>query len=214
MIHLITLLKPIRCGLVATLLLIAACAPIQQPPSSTQPSWSEHQQQLDQLTHWDIMGKLGIRTPEQSNSARFNWRQQEQEFDIRITNLLGQSVARLSGTNAEVQLDIAGQGRYITDSPALLLQQELGWSLPVNMLNYWIKGIPAPDSPASYQLNEQGLLENLIQADWQVNFSRYQTLESQTLPGKIRLQQGEVSLTLLIKRWNLKPESVNSSHQP
>jgi len=212
MIHLITPIKPVRCGLVATLLLVAACAPIQQQPSSTQPNWPQHQQQLAQLTHWDIMGKLGIRTPEQSNSARFNWRQQEQQFDIHITNLLGQNVATLTGNNAEVQLDIAGQGRYITDSPDQFLQQKLGWTLPVNMLNYWIKGVPAPNSPASYQLNEQGLLENLIQAGWQVNFSRYQPLESQTLPGKIRLQQDDIALTLLIKRWNLKPESA-FSHQ-
>jgi len=157
------------------------------------------------------MGKLGIRTPEQSNSARFNWRQQEQQFDIHITNLLGQNVATLTGNNAEVQLDIAGQGRYITDSPNQFLQQELGWTLPVNMLNYWIKGVPAPNSPASYQLNEQGFLENLIQAGWQVHFSRYQPLESQTLPGKIRLQQDDIALTLLIKRWNLKPESAISN---
>jgi len=212
MTHLTTPFKPVRAGLVITLLLIAACAPIQQPlSSSTQLNWPQHQQQLAQLTHWDIMGKLGIRTPEQSNSARFNWRQQEQQFDISVTNLLGQSVARLIGTNTEVQLDIAGQGRYITDSPSQLLQQELGWSLPVSMLNYWIKGIPAPNSPASYQLNDQGLLENLIQADWQVHFSRYQPLESQTLPGKIRLQQGDISLTLLIKQWDLKPEPTISS---
>jgi len=199
-----------RSALVVTLFLMAACAPLQQPPS-LQPNWPQHQLQLAELTHWDIMGKLGVRTPEQSNSARFNWHQQEQQFDIRVTNLLGQSVATLIGDNAEVQLDIAGQGSYITNSPSQLLQQELGWSLPVYMLNYWIKGMPAPNSTASYQLNDLGLLENLIQAGWRVNFSRYQPFESQTLPGKIRLQQDDITLTLLIKRWDLKPEPAISS---
>lgn len=206
-----TILTAARCGLLASLLLFVACAPLQQPPLSSQPNWPAHQQQLTELTVWDAVGKLGIRTPEQSNSARFNWQQQDQQFDIRVTNLLGQNLATLVGNPNQVQLDIAGQDRYITDSPELFLQQQLGWSLPVDMLNYWIKGVPAPDSQASYQLNEQGLLENLIQAGWQVNFSRYQTLESHTLPSKIRLQQGGVALTLLIKRWNLTSEQIIAS---
>ena len=55
------------------------------------------------------------------------------------------------------------------------------------------------------QLNEQGLLETLQQAGWQLSFSRYQTLDSHILPSKIRLQQGDITLTLLIKRWSLTP---------
>jgi outer membrane lipoprotein LolB len=151
------------------------------------------------------MGKLGIRTPEQSNSTRLNWQQLEEHFIISVTNFLGQSVATLTGSNDRVQLNIAGHGNYITDDPAALLQQELGWSLPFGVLNYWVKGIPAPDSQAVYQLNEQGLLASLTQAGWQVDFSRYTLLESHHLPGKIRLQQGDIILTLLIKNWSLNP---------
>jgi len=200
----------IRYALAGLLVLLSACAPLQQPTSSSDNpllSWPQHQQQALQLRHWDIMGKLGIRTPAQSNSARFNWQQLEQQFDIRITNLLGQSVATLSGSNEDVHINIAGRGEFDTLTPNALLKKELGWALPVSMLNYWVKGIPAPDSEAIYQLNHQGRLESLTQSGWQVDFSRYQTLESHTLPGKIRLQQGDITLTLLIKRWSL-------NHQP
>jgi len=153
------------------------------------------------------MGKLGIRTPEQSNSARFNWQQLEQQFHISVTNLLGQSVASLSGSDKAVQLSIAGHGNYITNQPDALLQQELGWTLPISMLRYWVKGIPSPDSEAIYQFNNQGLIESLSQAGWQVDFSRYKALESHSLPSKIRLQQGDIKLTLIIKRWSLNPDS-------
>lgn len=198
-----TLFNRLRIGLVALLLLVAACSPLQQQPSPSQPNWAAHQQQLSELREWYIVGKLGIRTQEQSNSARFNWQQQQQQFDIRVTNLLGQNLATLIGTPNQARLDIAGKDRYVTSQPELFLRQQLGWSLPVSMLNHWIKGIPAPDSQANYQLNERGLLQNLSQAGWQVSFSRYQSLESHTLPSKIRLQQGDIALTLLIKRWNL-----------
>lgn len=201
----------VRGTLIALLFSLAACAPLKQTPPSTQANWPAHQQKQIELTAWDIVGKLGIRTPQQSNSARFNWLQQEQQFDIRVSNLLGQNLATLVGSPDQVQLDITGEDRHITSNPTIFLEQHLGWSLPVNMLSYWIKGIPAPAAQASYQLNEQGLLENLHQAGWQVNFSRYQTLDSHTLPVKIRLQQNSVVLTLIIKRWNLKPEQLFSS---
>jgi len=205
MIHNFSLTTPARCGLATVLILLAACAPIQ-PSTSIPVSWPQHQQQISQLTRWDIIGKLGIRTPEQSNSARLNWQQLEQQFDISVTNLLGQSVASLSGSDKEVQLNIAGHGNYITDQPDALLQQELGWTLPISMLRYWVKGIPSPDSKAIYQLNNQGLMDSLSQAGWQVDFSRYKALESLSLPSKIRLQQGDIKLTLIIKRWSLNPD--------
>lgn len=196
----------VRCATLVAILLLGACARLPQQntiPENVQTHWSEHQQQVSTLENWDIMGKLGIRTPTQSNSARFNWQQQAQHFDIRVTTLLGQGVAALSGTSGDVYLNIAGRGEYTTHAPEALLLQELGWTLPVDVLNYWVRGIPAPDSQARYQLNEQGLLDTLQQAGWQLQFSRYQQLESHQLPGKILLQQNDIKLTLLIKKWSL-----------
>lgn len=196
----------VRCATLVAILLLGACARLPQQniiPENLQTHWSEHQQQVGKLENWDIMGKLGIRTPAQSNSARFNWQQQAQHFDIRVTTLLGQGVATLSGTSGDVYLNIAGRGEYTTHAPEALLLQELGWTLPVDVLNYWVRGIPAPDSQARYQLNDQGLLDTLQQAGWQLQFSRYQQLESQHLPSKILLQQNDIKLTLLIKKWSL-----------
>ena len=194
--------------IIAAILLLSACARTpQQPiiPPNPQTVWAQHQQQAATLSNWDIMGKLGIRTPAQSNSARINWQQLDQKFDIRVTTLLGQGVATLTGSTGDVQIKLAGRGEFTTSTPEELLLQELGWTLPVDVLNYWVRGIPSPHTQALYQLNEQGLLETLQQAGWQLSFSRYQTLDSHTLPSKIRLQQGDITLTLLIKRWSLTP---------
>ena len=200
-------IKPLtfRIVLAAIFITLSACSSLQQPPvpATAIIDWAAHQQQLSELTRWTIFGKLGIRSPEQSNSARFNWQQQNQQFDIQISNLLGQTVASLISQNDEVLIDIAGEGRFITTNPEQLLRDELGWTLPVSILEHWVKGIPAPGLAANQQLNNQGLLETLHQAGWQINFSRYQTLDSHTLPGKIRLQQGNITLTLLIKDWAL-----------
>jgi len=195
---------------IAAILLLTACARTpQQPVIVDNPNvfWAQHQQQASTLSNWNIMGKLGIRTAKQSNSARINWQQLNRAFDIRITSLLGQGVATLTGTTGDTHIKLAGHGEFNSSNPEALLLRELGWTLPINALNYWVRGIPDPDNEAFYQLNEQGLLDTLQQAGWQLSFSRYQALDSHTLPSKIRLQQGDITLTLLIKRWALSPES-------
>ncbi|MEH6358873.1 MAG: lipoprotein insertase outer membrane protein LolB [Pseudomonadales bacterium] len=195
---------------IAAILLLTACAQAPQQSiivDNPNTFWAQHQQQAATLSNWNIMGKLGIRTAKQSNSARINWQQLNRVFDIRVTSLLGQGVVTLTGTTGNTHIKLAGHGEFNSGNPEALLLQELGWTLPIRALNYWVRGIPDPDNEALYQLNEQGLLDTLQQAGWQLSFSRYQTLDSHTLPSKIRLQQGEIALTLLIKRWSLSPDS-------
>ena len=197
----------LRYATLAAIALLSACAQLKQQPepaTDTQAQWALHQQQLASLQDWHIMDKLGIRTPAQTNSARFNWQQQQQHFDIRVTTLLGQGVMSLQGSSGDVLLTIAGQGEYHTRYPEALLMRELGWTLPVDALNYWVRGLPSPDSQANYQLNEQGQLNTLEQAGWQLSFSRYQALDRAALPGKILLQKGDNKLTLVIKKWAFK----------
>jgi outer membrane lipoprotein LolB len=191
----------------AIIWLLCACASTPQIPNQDNPQtvWTEHQQQIATLNNWHIIGKLGIRTPTQTRSARLNWQQQQQYVDIRLSTLLGQSVATLKGTNNHLQIKLAGRGEFNTSEPSALLSRELGWTLPIDMLHYWVRGIPSPQHQAHYQLNEQGLINTLQQHHWQLSFSHYQTLDSQTLPGKIRLQQGDITLTLVIKRWITNP---------
>lgn len=188
------------------ILLLTACAPAPQKPVTVENPktvWVQHQQQAAELSSWDILGKLGIRTPEQSNSASINWQQSDRVFNIQVTSLLGQSVATLAGTTDNTYIKLAGHGEYNSRNPEQLLLKELGWTLPIKALNYWVRGIPAPDHPASYQLNEQGLLDTLQQSGWQLSFSRYEIVDSHTLPSKVRLQQNDVIVTLLIKRWSI-----------
>ena len=192
----------------AAVLLLSACARTPQPPviaDNRSAFWTQHQHQAATLSRWNIMGKLGIRTAQQSNSARINWQQLDTAFDIHITSLLGQGVATLTGTTGDTHIKLAGQGEFNSSNPEALLLQQLGWTLPIAALNYWVRGIPAPDNETFYQLNEQGLLDTMQQVGWHLSFSRYQTLDSHTLPSKIRLQRGEITLTLLIKRWSLTP---------
>lgn len=85
------------------------------------------------------------------------------------------------------------------------LESELGWPLPLELMPWWLRGLPAP-SPAPTRADVlDDRLHALQQADWQLKFSRYMPVTDTSLPARIAFSRGDVSGKLLLKRWELLP---------
>ena len=132
--------------------------------------WSAHKQQLTQLDGWQINGKVGIRAPKDSGSATLFWLQRQDYYDIRLSGPLGRGAARLTGRPGSVLLEVANQGRYEAPTPEELLGEQLGWSLPVSHLVWWVRGLPAPGSKSRVTLNGDSRLANLEQDGWKIEY--------------------------------------------
>src|SRR5690606_18888434 len=77
-----------------------------------------------------------------------------------------------------------------------LLEQQIGWRLPVENLLWWVRGLPAPDSPSRLQLNPDSRLARLAQAGWTVEYSRYQEVEGVQLPQRLQLSGHDMPPTM------------------
>ena len=89
-------------------------------------------------------------------------------------------------------------------SPELLLEREIGWSVPLRGLRYWILGVPAPDADAgasSMEVDDHGRLARLEQAGWTVVYERYGGLDDLPLPERIRFSNDSVDATIVVRRW-------------
>ncbi|MDX1811656.1 MAG: lipoprotein insertase outer membrane protein LolB, partial [Gammaproteobacteria bacterium] len=83
-----------------------------------------------------------------------------------------------------------------------LLYKYTGLKLPINELNFWLLGIPAPDKPIKLiQLNQNRLLTKLIQDDWQIEYKRYNNVNNTRLPGKIFIENHAFDVRLIMQRW-------------
>lgn len=105
------------------------------------------------LDGWQINGKIGIRAPKDSGSGTLFWLQRQDYYDIRLSGPLGRGAARLTGRPGQVALEVANQGRYEAPTPEALLEEQLGWKLPVSHLAWWVRGLPAPDSKSRLTLD-------------------------------------------------------------
>jgi len=163
--------------------------------------WQAHKTRTVALNGWQISGKVGIRAPKDSGSGTLFWLQRQDYFDIRLSGPLGRGAARLTGHAGDVTLEVANQGRYQAETPEALLEEQLGWKLPISHLTWWVRGLPAPDSKSSLTLDSESHLQRLSQDGWQVEYLSYAEQNGYWLPERMKLHGRDLDVTLVIKDW-------------
>ena len=189
-------------------LFLAGCSglittePAPENLSRTKP-WTLQQQQMLAMEHWQLQGKIGIRTASDNHSASLYWQQIKQHYDIDLTGPLGQGGARIEGNGDGITVDIAGEEPVWAASPERLMEQTLGWQFPVRELLYWIKGIPAPNQPFQLQLN-QDLPEKITQKGWEIKYLRFTEMNDLQVPGKLTISRNNLRITIVAKQWQIQ----------
>ena len=186
--------------------LLAGCAGLLPQQSLDQGQgnpelWQQHRQQVAQIDCWQICGKVGIRAPQDSGSGTLFWLQRQDYYDIRLSGPLGRGAARLTGRPGNVLLEVANQGRYEAPTPEALLGEQLGWSLPVSHLVWWVRGLPAPGSKSRVTLNGDSRLANLEQDGWKIEYLSYVEQNGFWLPERVKLHGPDLDVTLVVKDW-------------
>ncbi len=210
-----------RPGLITSLvitLFIHGCASVPDTPlTPEQPlNWQATIAQLTSVEEWELTGKIGVRVPERIDSAVINrWKQQGSQFTIDLSSaIFGLGATRIEGSPVHITMTESGEEPITSYYPEQLIQQHIGWPLPISQLRYWIKGMPAPATSrdtliSDLKFNEQGQLSLFNQSGWQIRYSRYTPQEAPagattgniSLPGKIILQQQHVKITVVINEW-------------
>ncbi len=158
---------------------------------------------IDDQRHWQLSGKLGLRGPQLAESAYLNWLQCGELFDVRLSGPLGQTVARIEGRGELLTVRLEGREPVTTSDPEQFLQQQLGWSVPLRALRYWVRAEAAPGSTANI-VGPATQPEALQQLGWQVQYLAYHQNASIALPAKLTLRNdSNLQATLLINEWLL-----------
>ena len=182
--------------------LLVACGTTPTPPQHT--NRIDHQQQINQLDSWRIRGKVGVRAESGSGSASVDWSQQGKLYEIRLSGALGFGSAHIQGDEQMAHWRQANGERFSSDSPEDVIASALGWSLPIDSLRYWIRGIAAPNAKVTGFEYRGALLYELEQLGWQLSFDRYDHNSTPTLPGRIVMVSAGKQITFLIREWNLE----------
>ena len=154
---------------------------------------------VSELRDWQARGRVGVSTEVQSGSGGFSWQQTAGVSEIQIHGPVGVGALSLLLDESGVKL-LGSDGTYLNADAALLeMQSDLGASLPITLLRYWMLGVEAPGeyhwlSPA------RNLLE---QAGWQISYEEWVRRGELRLPARIQLVNGTTRILLVVQSWNL-----------
>jgi outer membrane lipoprotein LolB len=185
-------------GLVLSL---GGCTATTPPPAMS----SALQSQLLALAHWRMEGRIGIKTSADAFQASLQWEHERNQDRVRVAGPFNQG-----GVSIVLQDDLIlirdNRGVLRTSRDAAgLLRQELGFAVPLASLRYWVIGIPEPASPGAPRYDDTGLLRQLRQDGWSLEYERFVPVQGFALPQKLSAQGAEMKLKLVVDDWKIFP---------
>ncbi|HEY7773141.1 MAG TPA: lipoprotein insertase outer membrane protein LolB [Marinagarivorans sp.] len=188
-------------------LLLSGCQSFtaQQPPIDPRQAAKNHAQHLARLDKWQALGKIKISVDDEPHSASFDWQQFSDNYTINFFGPFGYGSSWLRRTSKGVTLESPDRAIQWAPTPEQLLQQTVGWQAPIQELQYWIKGQPAPHAILDdVTLTPEGAYSQLSQQGWHIQLSRHQNYDNLWLPHKLVASRQGLSVLIIVKQWEPK----------
>ena len=165
-------------------------------------SWEARRTAIDGLRRWSLYGRVAVQTDRDGWSASLRWIQLEGHDYLRLIGPLGQGAYELERHPTSMLMRTADNKILRSVDPETLMRENLGWSIPVAGLHYWVRGIPDPRSPIiALKLDDQGRMTELSQGDWQISVLGYAQQGGLELPAKLFLHTPRLKVRLIVQRW-------------
>lgn len=156
-----------------------------------QPAEYHSPQQVD--ASYNIDGRFSIVNAEKNYYGNFTWEHSLDYDKLSLNSPLGNSVAVITVESGVAELQTSN-GHYSGGNLDELLQQQLGFSLPLAYLHYWVQGIPLQNYPV-----ENKLTSGFQQLGWKVEYLQWQ---DNNHPEILQLVNDNLRIKLLIANWN------------
>lgn len=186
-------------------IILSSCAvkPASPIPGDTNQAWLNHRQQLTSLNNWVLDGRTAIKNSDNNISASLNWSNSTDRAAIQLSGPFGQGAVKLTLTLSGAELHLSDGTILQHSNPEQLVRSQLGVTLPVQDIPFWIKGLPSPNgTQINTVLNQHGYLQSLEQNGWHIQFERYATFQNLDLPTKIFAKNQQQSVRIIIHDWS------------
>ena len=145
---------------------------------------------------WKASGRFIFNHEKESINAKFIWKQETEEFELRILNSLGMKSVLFRGNDKGINsVDGAASEDIITDEGLLEL-------IPLSEMRFWLTGNPNPMIKFSHFSKDS---ENISfsQSGWDVKILENREIDSFYFPEKINISNSESSIIILISDWKI-----------
>lgn len=180
---------------------LAGCTTTSTAPLS--PYSKAVRSQLYDLQQWSLDGRLALNAGKESWSANLLWQHDPKLEHLKLSGPLGQGAADIKLEPGRVVIDRGGKDVQTSNNPEQFINQQLGLSVPIHSLSYWVVGVPEPSTVVFETDN------GFKQGDWIVTYKEMQLVGKRQLPKKMVVMNDQVRVKIMIDQWNIdaaKPE--------
>ena len=160
----------------AAVVALAGCASVKpQGPSTSNAATSVTAQ-----TSRAYQGRFAVQYNDQHGQQRnaygnFSWQETGDTVTLELRNPLGQTLAIVTSSPAAATLELPNRQPLTADNVSTLMQNALGFALPVEGLRYWLQPSPAPTSRAKTENDPEqpSRLKQITQDGWTIDYLAY-----------------------------------------
>ncbi|MDJ0656201.1 MAG: lipoprotein insertase outer membrane protein LolB [Xanthomonadales bacterium] len=185
---------------VLSALLLLGCA--SMPPAPVEPLNLSDVLALDR---WSLKARLALSNGGDGGSGQLEWHHAPDRSEMRFHGAFGRGSWRLTSEADSAALRLADGTVYTADDVESLVLAQTGWHIPVQALQYWVRGVQSPVLAGKSVIRDaQGRLQRLEQMGWTVVYDRYRQLDNgMVLPRKITATRRDSRIRLIVKSWSL-----------
>lgn len=191
--------------LVLMLFVLTACSGVgvKEPVADQQAAYRERAEKLAGITNWGFVGKISLDDGEQGGSGRLQWNVEQHNSVLDFHGAMGRGAWHLEIGPEGALLREANGFEQTAPGINTLIQDRMGWPIPVDALQWWVRGLAAPGDSDIEELDTGGLLEHLEQFGWSVDFNRYSTDSGVALPVRLDARRDDYRVKLAIGSWSV-----------
>ena len=193
--------------LLALLVTLNACTgvAVKLPEDEQLAANRERAEQLATMLEWGFVGKISLDDGDEGGSGRLQWDVNQDVSVLDFHAAMGRGAWHLDfGPQGATLKEADGVVRTAT-TVNTLIQDRMGWPIPVDALQWWVRGLAAPDAIEAQQLDSEGRMAQLQQLGWSVIFKRYSEDAGIAMPVRLEATRADYRVKLAISRWHLNP---------
>lgn len=181
--------------------LLAGCAaPTHRGGSAELQAQQQREQRLRGIAEWGLVGRIAVFDGDRNGSGRIEWREAGDRFEIVLAAPVSRQSWRLSGGPDGAVLEGLEGGPRRAASAEHLLEAEAGWSLPLDLLRAWARGMRGAPS-AGLSFDAQALPATLEERGWTVQYRDWHAGLQPPMPRRVFASSGERRVRLVVERW-------------
>ncbi|MBE1301625.1 MAG: outer membrane lipoprotein LolB [Alteromonadaceae bacterium] len=167
---------------------------------TTTTSWDTNQP----LVKWTAKGRIAFDDGNEKFSATVTWKQDQQQYDARLSKLIGGTLLHLVQEPLIVRMEVDDK-HYRDIDAELLIQRVFGWDIPVASFPNWLLAKPNEKQlqPGSVESQDGQIKRFTTEQGWLVSYQNYQQVRGIELPKSLQIKKDNIKIKLRISEWQL-----------